>query len=318
MKHLLSLTIFSAFSFLGSSIFAADVPNRPNILFILADDFGQRDLGCYGSTFHQTPNLDGLAQRGVRFTQAYAANPLCSPTRSSILTGLWPARTGITAPACHLPQVILDKQLSKGNPNTRVLVANSVTRLKTDYVTLPKVLHEAGYRTGHFGKWHLGAEPYSPLEHGFDVDWPHWPGPGPAGSYVAPWKFPPALKVEGKPGEHIEDTLSAQVVKFIRENKDRPFYANYWQFSVHAPYDAKDELVAKYRQLADPNRPQRNPVYAAMVESLDDWCRPCAGGLGRVRHRRQDDHCFLLRQRWRELAWQGRRRATRANVLPPT
>jgi arylsulfatase A-like enzyme len=107
------------------------------------------------------------------------------------------------------------------------------------------------------------------------VDWPHWPGPGPAGSYVAPWKYPAALKVEGKPGEHIEDTLSEQVVKFIRENSDRPFFVNYWQFSVHSPYDAKDELVAKYRQLADPKNPQRNPVYAAMVESLDD-------GIGRV------------------------------------
>ncbi len=250
-------------------------PVKPNILFIMADDFGWTDLGCYGSKFHQTPNLDKLAARGVKFTQAYAANPLCSPTRSSVLTGLWPARTGITAPVCHLPTVILDKQLSKGNPNTRVLVANSVTRLKTDYATLPKVLHEAGYRTGHFGKWHLGAEPYSALQHGFDMDWPHWPGPGPAGSYVAPWKFPAALNVEGKAGEHIEDTLSSQVVKFIRENKDRPFYANYWQFSVHAPYDAKDELVAKYRKLADPKNPQRNPVYAAMVESLDQ-------GVGRV------------------------------------
>ncbi len=254
---------------------SAEASSRPNIVFIMADDFGWRDLGCYGSTFHQTPNLDKLAARGVRFTQAYAANPLCSPTRSSVLTGLWPARTGITAPVCHLPQVVLDKQLAAGNPNARVLVANSVTRLKTDYVTLPKVLRDAGYRTGHFGKWHLGPEPYSALQHGFDVDWPHWPGPGPAGSYVAPWKFPPALKIEGQPGEHIEDALSSQVVKFIKENKDRPFFANYWQFSVHAPYDAKDELVAKYRKLADPKNPQRNPVYAAMVESLDD-------GVGRV------------------------------------
>ena len=241
----------------------------------MADDLGWRDLGCFGSTFHRTPNIDRLAQRGVRFTQAYAANPLCSPTRSSVLTGLWPARTGITAPACHLPQVVLEKQLVKGNPNMPVLVANSVTRLKTDYVTLPRVLCGAGYRTGHFGKWHLGAEPYSALQHGFEVDWPHWPGPGPAGSYVAPWKFPAALKIESKPGEHIEDTVSSHVVKFIRENKDRPFYVNYWPFSVHAPYDAKDELVAKYRQRADSGNPQRNPVYGAMVESLDD-------GVGRV------------------------------------
>ena len=192
-----------------------------------------------------------------------------------MLTGLWPARTGITAPVCHVPQVILGKQLSKGNPKQRVLVAESVTRLKTDYVTLPKLLKDAGYSTGHFGKWHLGAEPYSPLQQGFDVDFPHWPGPGPAGSYVAPWKFPDQLKVAGKAGEHIEDTVSSQVVKFIREHKDQPFYVNYWTFSVHAPYDAKDELVAKYRARIDEQNPQRNPVYGAMVESLDD-------GVGRV------------------------------------
>jgi arylsulfatase A-like enzyme len=254
---------------------ASSTSTKPNILFIMADDLGWRDLGCYGSTYHRTPNLDKLANRGVRFTQAYAANPLCSPTRSSILTGLWPARTGITSPACHLPKVILDKHLVKGAPNQPVLVAESLTRLSTDYVTLPEVLHDAGYRTGHFGKWHLGPEPYSALQHGFDVDWPHWHGPGPAGSYVAPWKFPPALNVQGKDDEHIEDRLSNEVVKFIHENKNRPFYANYWQFSVHAPYDAKADLVAKYRATARSNHPQRNPVYAAMVESLDD-------GVGRV------------------------------------
>lgn len=268
LLRILGLLLFSA-------VCACAAVSKPNIVFIMADDLGWRDLGCFGSTYHQTPNVDKLATRGVKFTQAYAANPLCSPTRSSVLTGLWPARIGITAPVCHLPQVVLEKKLAPGNPKTRVLVANSVTRLKTDYVTLPEVLRAAGYRTGHFGKWHLGPEPYSPLQQGFDVDWPHWPGPGPAGSYVAPWKFPPTLGVTGKPGEHIEDTLSAQVVKFIRENKDRPFYVNYWQFSVHAPYDAKDELVAKYRKLADPKNPQHNPVYAAMVESLDD-------GVGRV------------------------------------
>ncbi|HEX8916021.1 MAG TPA: sulfatase, partial [Humisphaera sp.] len=253
----------------------ANAPGRPNVVFILADDLGWRDLSCYGSTFHRTPNLDKLAARGVRFTQAYAANPLCSPTRSSVLTGLWPARTGITAPVCHVPQVVLEKGLSKGNPRQRVLVAESLTRLKTDYPTLPKILRDAGYRTGHFGKWHLGPDPYSPAQQGYDVDWPHWPGPGPAGSYVAPWKFPPALNIPSQPGEHIEDVLSQRVAGFIHDNRDRPFFVSYWPFSVHAPYDGKDALVAKYRPLVDPKNPQRNPVYAAMVESLDD-------GVGRV------------------------------------
>jgi len=269
MKRQLRVLLLGFASVLTAFADAA-ASQKPNLVFILADDLGCRDLGCYGSTYFQTPHLDRLAARGVRFTQAHAANPLCSPTRSSILTGLWPARTGITAPNCHVPQVILDKQLAKGNPKSRVLVATSVTRLNTDYTTLPEILHDAGYRTGHFGKWHLGSEPYSALQHGFDVDWPHWHGPGPAGSYVAPWKFPEKLGVTGVPGEHIEDTLSKQVVQFIRENRDRPFYVNYWQFSVHAPYDAKDELVAKYRKLAKPDSPQRNPVYAAMIESLDD------------------------------------------------
>lgn len=251
-------------------------PARPNIVFIMADDLGWRDPACFGSTFHRTPNIDRLAARGVCFTQAYAANPLCSPTRASVLTGLWPARIGITAPVCHLPQVVLEKGLTGPGAKARVLVASSITRLKTDYITLPEVLREAGYRTGHFGKWHLGPEPYSPLQHGFDVDFPHWPGPGPAGSYVAPWKFKAELGVkESKPGEHIEDRTADEVVKFIRANKGRPFFVNYWQFSVHSPYDAKDPLVEKYRKLADPDNPQRNPVYGAMVESLDD-------GIGRV------------------------------------
>lgn len=257
-------------SFQSLETAAAEPPPRPDIVFILADDLGWRDLGCYGSSFYRTPNVDRLASRGMRFTQAYAANPLCSPTRASILTGLWPARIGITAPVCHLPTVVLQKGLAAGNPRTRVLVANSVTRLATHYVTLASTLKAAGYRTGHFGKWHLGPEPYSPLQHGFEVDWPHWPGPGPAGSYVAPWRFPPALGVQGRPGDHIEDVTAERVVEFIRQNKDRPFFVNYWTFSVHAPYDGKDALVAKYRECIDPSNPQRNPVYAAMVESLDD------------------------------------------------
>ncbi len=107
------------------------------------------------------------------------------------MTGLHPARIGITAPNCHLPEVRLEKGLAKGNPNARVLVAESITRLKTDYVTLPEVLRDRGWSTGHLGKWHLGAEPYSPLEHGFASDLPHTPGPGPGGNngYFAPGVF---------------------------------------------------------------------------------------------------------------------------------
>ena len=245
---------------------------RPNVVFILADDLGWRDLGVYGSTYHETPNIDRLATRGLRFTQAYAANPLCSPTRASILTGLYPARIRITAPVCHLPEEILEKGLTAPQRHVRVQVANSLTRLKSDYITLAEVLRDAGYVTAHFGKWHLGhSGPYEPKDQGFQFDFPHTPQvPGPGGGYLAPWKFIKDPAIQGTPGEHIEDRMSAEAVQFIRNNKHRPFYLNYWCFSVHSPWSAKPELVEYFRQKADPNSPQRNPVYAAMVKSLDD------------------------------------------------
>ena len=250
---------------------AASPARRPNILFILADDLGWHDTSLYGSAFYETPNVDRLAARGMMFTQAYAANPLCSPTRASIQTGLWPARIGITTPVCHLPEERLEETVrAKAPPSQKVLVCDSATRLKLDYYTLAEALHDAGYRTGHFGKWHLGPEPYDPLHQGYDVDVPHWPGPGPAGSYIAPWKFPAKLNFTGQPGEHIEDRMAQEAAKFIRANKDRPFFMTYWCFSVHGPWDAKKALIEKYRAKADPKRLQRCPVYGAMVQSMDD------------------------------------------------
>lgn len=261
------LFIFISLFACGIALAADNV--RPNIVFILADDLGGRDLGCYGSTFHQTPHLDALAKRGMLFTQAYSASPLCSPTRSSILTGMAPARTGITAPACHVPQVILEKALMKGGPQTRVLGAESVTRMRTEYVTLAELFKQAGYRTGHFGKWHLGPAPYSPLEQGFDVDLPHTPGPGPGGGngYFAPWAF---WKNEGKPGDHIEDRMAEEAVKFMQENRDRPFFLNYWAFSVHSPWMAKADYIKEAAQHAAPTSGQCNPMYAGMIRSLDE------------------------------------------------
>jgi len=244
---------------------------RPNVLFILADDLGWRDTSLYGSTFHETPNVERLARRGMMFTNAYAANPLCSPTRASIQTGLWPARIGITAPACHLPEEKFEETVAeRGSPDVKVISCASATRLKHEYYTLAEALRDAGYRTGHFGKWHLGQEPYDPLRQGYDVDVPHWGGPGPAGSYLAPWKFPAKLDFAGAPGEHIEDRMAGEAARFIRQNRDRPFFMTYWCFSVHAPFDAKKVYVEKYRARADPANPQRNPLYAAMVRSMDD------------------------------------------------
>lgn len=248
------------------------VAGPPNVVFILADDLGWRDLGVYGSVYHETPHLDRLAQRGLRFTQAYAANPLCSPTRSSILTGLYPARIGITAPACHLPQAVLEKGLMPPQPNVRVRTADSLTRLKPEYVTLAEVFRDHGYVTAHFGKWHLGhSGPYEPKDQGFLFDFPHTPAaPGPGGGYLAPWNFIKDGVVQGRPGEHIEDRMSQEAARFIEANKDKPFYLHYWCYSVHSPWSAKPELVEYFKAKAKEDAPQRNPVYAAMVKSLDD------------------------------------------------
>jgi arylsulfatase A-like enzyme len=210
-------------------------------------------------------------QRGMRFTQAYAANPLCSPTRASILTGLYPARLHLTVPNCHIPEVRLTASVAqKAQPWYRATDGGSINRLPTDRRTIATSFKEAGYRTGHFGKWHLGPEPFDPLHHGYDVDLPHYAGPGPAGSFVAPWKFPPRLAFTGQPGEHIEDRMAQEAVRFIDENKAKPFLLSYWAFSVHAPFDAKAELVERYRKTVDVANPQQCPVYAAMVHSLDD------------------------------------------------
>ena len=272
LRNFFGRTLFALFCAFAAVACAA---KQPNVLFILADDLGWND-STFNRTnaFYETPNIERLAKRGLRFTQAYAANPLCSPTRASILTGLYPARLGITAPNCHLPEIRFEKAtVQKAAPNQKVLVAQSVTRLNTNYYTLAEALKDAGYATGHFGKWHLGAEPYSPLQQGFDMDLPHWPGPGPAGSYVAPWRFPPARKFASQPDEYIEDRMTQEAIKFLKANQGRPFFLNYWAFSVHAPYDAKKELIEKYRAKAarlPPGSPQRNPVFGAMVQSLDE------------------------------------------------
>jgi arylsulfatase A-like enzyme len=268
MKFFASLIVLTALTF-GSSALAAD---QPNVVFILADDLGWSDTTLQGTTeFYKTPNIQRLANRGLMFTHAYTASPLCSPTRSAILTGLSPARTGLTTPNCHLPQVVLQAtEGTKAPPNKHAIPPTPITRLKTDYPTIAKSLKKAGYATGHFGKWHLGPKPYSPLQQGFDVDIPHWPGPGPAGSYVAPWRFKDFDHDPDVPDQHIEDRMASEAVSFLEEHQDEPFFLNYWMFSVHAPFDAKASLIEKYRKTVNKDDPQRCPTYAAMIESMDD------------------------------------------------
>ena len=279
MKFTAALFAFLAFS-CGHGI-AADAV-RPNIVFILADDLGWSDTTLYGTTkFYQTPNLARLAKRGMLFKRAYSASPLCSPTRASLLSGQSPARIGITAPVCHVPEVKLEASVQARAPaNNKARQCESATRFKTNYFTLAEALKQAGYATAHFGKWHLGPEPYSPLQHGFDVDVPHHAGPGPAGSFVAPWKFKDFK--ERTSAEHIEDRMSDEAVAWMEKHKDGPFFLNYWQFSVHAPFDAKKALIEKHRARVNPDDPQRSPTYAAMVESMDDSVGKILDALDRL------------------------------------
>ncbi|MGY8639666.1 MAG: sulfatase [Verrucomicrobiales bacterium] len=267
MKQFVLATILAL---LISPALSAQNKSQPNIVFILADDLGWADTKLYGHTeLYKTPHIERLADRGMTFTHAYSASPLCSPTRSSILTGLHPARTGLTTPNCHLPKVVLQASVPETtSPGQKSVQPLPVTRLDPKFETIAERLKEEGYATGHFGKWHLGKEPYSPLEHGFDVDIPHWAGPGPAGSFVAPWKFPDFDP--DTPNQHIEDRMAKEAVEWMTANKAKPFFLNYWMFSVHAPFDAKNELIEKYRPKIDPTDPQRSPTYAAMIESMDD------------------------------------------------
>lgn len=266
-----------------------DRPHKPNVIVILMDDLGWRDLGCTGSTFYDTPNIDRLASRGVMFTRSYAAAPICSPTRASVLTGLYPARIGFTLPAGHDPVELLDARVQKraytkqearqaeekparGGPARQpALQVVSATRLSTKYPSLAKVFGANGYRTGHFGKWHLGPEPYSALDHGFDVDVPHGNTAGPPRpGHFGPW---PDWSGESGPnakGRQVDDCLADHAIAFIQENKDRPFLVNFWPFGVHLPFQASPELVKQFEAKADPEAGQRNPLYAAMIKHTDD------------------------------------------------
>ena len=228
-----------------SGLWAGD--KQPNIILMLADDLGWRDLGCYGSELYQTPHLDALAANGVRFSNAYSASPLCSPTRASILTGQTPGRLRITQPNGHSPKVILDPVVPEtGSPGRPMTNPETRTRLPLDSLTISQVLQQAGYRTGFMGKWHLGFDPYIPENFGFDVvvGGRGFPGPPPPG-FFGPWdpeKTNMPL-VEGP--THADDVLGDEAVRFIKEShqQEQPFFLALWFFDVHAPFVGKDALV---------------------------------------------------------------------------
>ncbi len=234
----------------------------PNVVLIVADDLGGRDLGCYGSTFHRTPHIDKLAKDGARFTDFYASCPVCSPTRVAILTGKHPARVGVTD---WLPG-------RADRSDQRLRRPPLPLNLPLEEVTVAEALKAAGYATGHVGKWHLGGDGFGPREQGFDVN-VAGDHTGTPLSYFAPYrnKMRTMPGLEAAPdGEYLTDRLGAEAAKFIAAHKDRPFFLYLPHFAVHTPMRAKADVVAKYKANPAAVGKQNNPIYAAMMESLDD------------------------------------------------
>jgi len=260
------------------AVVASHAASPPNVIVFLADDLGQRDLGSYGSTFYETPHLDRIAREGARFTDAYAACPVCSPTRASLITGQWPQRTGITdyigAP--------LTPELWKRN--TKSLPAPYSDRLALNAPTLAKAMKAAGYATFFAGKWHLGPEGWWPENQGFDINMGGNDKGGPYGGkrYFSPYGNP--RLTDGPDGEHLPDRLATEAAKFIEANKARPFFAYFAFYDVHTPLIARSDLQKKYEEKrarlgleakfgSEPPREvrlvQEHAVYAAMVEAMD-------------------------------------------------
>jgi len=245
-----------------------------NFVFILIDDMGWRDAGCYGSTFYETPNIDRLAAEGMRFTDAYAACPVCSPTRASIVTGKYPARLKLT-------------EWIGGDKNGKLLSADYLHYLPLEEYTLAEALRAAGYATGFIGKWHLGGPEYYPEKQGFDLNIAGNDKGSPP-SYFYPYRNGDYVLdlPGGKEGEYLTDRLTDEALKFVEAHKDRPFLLYLSHYAVHNPQQAKAGMVEKYRNKAaaqpaagpshamdlgrQVRQVQDHPVYAGMIQSMDE------------------------------------------------
>ncbi|HEY0548943.1 MAG TPA: sulfatase [Verrucomicrobiae bacterium] len=242
-------------------------PALPNVILILADDLGWTDLSCYGSDFYETPNIDRLARDGMKFTQAYSACTVCSPTRAAILTGKYPARLHVTDWIPGLPP-----------ENPKLLVPDWTKYLPLEEITIARALKSAGYVTASIGKWHLGGEEYYPEKHGFEINVAGSSAPAPP-SYFAPYKI--STLPEGSDGEYLTDRMADEAGRFIEQQKDKPFFLYMPLFAVHTPVQGKAALIQKYRAKRRPGQKQTNAVYAAMIESMDD-------AVGQIRRKLDD------------------------------
>ncbi len=255
----------------------ASSPDHPNVVFILADDLGLHDLSIEGSTFYQTPNIDALARGGMRFTQGYATCRVCSPSRASIQTGKFTARHGVT-------QWIGAASGTNWKRNDRVLPADYLHALPAADVTLAEAMKEGGYKTFFAGKWHLGGEGSLPTDHGFDINIGGHHAGSPPGGYFSPLKNP-KMK-DGPAGESLTLRLARETSDFIKANQDKPFFAMLSFYTVHGPLQTSPDRWSKYQRIAS-ERPavaerfkvdrtlpvrqiQDNPVYAGMIETMDE------------------------------------------------
>jgi arylsulfatase A-like enzyme len=284
------LMLLAAFLAAPIALSAADAatPTRPNVVLFLVDDMGWMDCGVYGSKYYETPNIDRFAKQSMRFTNAYS-QPLCSPTRASILTGQYSARHQITTASGHQPpQAPGYKFLPDTAPaDVEMLLPQSKNYLEPSQVTLAETLRAAGYRTAHIGKWHLGlTEPHWPEQQGFDLAFHCHPDPGPPGGYFSPYRvlvpgsekpkpvpgvrYTTGTITDGPAGEYIVDRQAAEAVKFIQDNKDGPFFLNLWCYGVHGPWGHKEEYTRAFATKKDPTGRQGNPIMASMLRSVDE------------------------------------------------
>ncbi len=253
---------------------------KPNILFIVADDLGYHDLSCMGSTFYETPNIDKIANQGMLFTDGYAACQVCSPSRASLISGKFPARHGVT----DWIGAQTGEDWKNAGTNTKVLPPEYKHRLANEFITLPEALKEAGYFTFFAGKWHVGDKGSWPEDHGFDINKGGWDVGSPKGGFFAPWNNP-NLK-SGPDGESLTMRLAQETANFIKANKDTTFLAYLSFYAVHAPIQTTQEKWEKYRNKAEKQgiaesgfemaevlpirNVQDNPVYAGLIETMDD------------------------------------------------
>jgi arylsulfatase A len=247
---------------------------KPNVVFFLIDDLGYSDLGCYGSKYYETPTIDELACKGIRFTQNYAACTVCSPTRASILTGKYPGRLHITGP--------IPIKGAERRENPKMLDADYEMNMPLSEFTIGEAFKATGYTTAAIGKWHVcNDSAYFPHFQGFDYNIGGNMHGGP-GNYFFPYegkwrmteKFPWIYWntfPDGNPGEYLTDRLTDEAIKIIDRHKDEPFFIYLSHYAVHAPLQAKKEYIEKYKNKpVDEARGHTNPVYAAMIQSVDE------------------------------------------------